>query len=300
MHKTDDLRAIGLVSIGFFFYSIGDTLFKNITNFYPPIQLMYMIGISSVTMLVTYGLIKGGRKAFWTKHPKIHMFRASCGTLNGIVNLIAFKTIQLDVFYAVVFTAPFWVAILGRVLLKDKIGFHRGGAILFGFIVLLFMVRPDGALFSIGALLTLIGTFLFAVSATSVRFLDKDENKIWFMLAGPLGSLVLLFPILFFIDGFVMPEPIHIVFCIMGSVVFILGSFCTSKAFHSVSSSSIIAPFQYTQMIWGIMLGYLVFGDTPTQEVLIGSALLALSGLYLVRYEKRQSKMKLKISDPAL
>lgn len=300
MQEVSNLRSIGVVTLGFFLFTIGDTTFKTITNSYPPIQLMYMVGGASVVMLVIYALIKGGRKEFWVKHPKLHAFRACCATGCGILNLVAFQTIQLDVFYAVVFTAPFWVVILGRVLLKEKIGWHRGGALLFGFVVLLFMVRPDGALFSFGAFLTLIGTFLFAASMMAVRFMDDDENSLWFMLAGPLGTLVILFPALFFFEDFVMPTLMHVLMCIGGSFVFLLGAFCVAKAFQTASSVSVVAPFHYTQMIWGIIMGYIVFGDTPTSEILIGSGLLALSGVYLIRHEKRLSKMTLKISDPAL
>jgi drug/metabolite transporter (DMT)-like permease len=291
---SQNLKAIGLTSLGLFLFSVGDMLLKSITNTYPTVQIMYMVGIVSVTVLLAYGLIKNGRSSFWTKHPKIHLFRGICATVIGVLEIAALQSISLDVFYTIVFTAPFWIVILEYLLLKDKIGWHRGAVLLFGFMVLLFMIRPDGALFSFGALLMVAAMIVFAATMMSLRFMGDDDNPIWLPLAGPLYSLFLLSPALFFMwDSFIMPNVFDFFICICTSMVFMSGAYYISLGYHRASTASVVAPYQYTQMIWGIVFGYLIFNDIPKIEVIIGAGLLILSGIYLIQFERKGKDKKI-------
>lgn len=287
MQKADNLKAIGWVMLGLLLFSVGDVLIKFVTTSYPPVQLMYMVGIISVSCLVTFGILKNGRKAFETPYLKIHLFRGFCATVIGVLEVIALRSIQLDVFYTVVFTVPFLIVVLEFFVLKDKIGWHRGGVLLFSFIVLLFMIRPDGALFSFGALLVLVAMVAYAASMISLRFIKGDDNPIWLPLAGPLCSLVLLFPGLFMVDAFVLPTLPHIFICACISAVFVSGAYYVSLGYHRASTASVVAPYQYVQIIWGVVFGYLIFEDIPTTEVIIGAGLLIISGIYLIQFEKK-------------
>lgn len=284
---NNNLKAIWAVSLGFFFFSLSDVLAKTLVQTYPPLMILFFSNMCVLILSVFYGFIDGGRHFLKTKNLKWLALRGLAGLCTGCLIIYSLQTISLDVLYTLIFLAPLWVTLLGRFFLNDKIGWQRLSAILFGFAVILCIFRPGADLFKMDALLILIASFSFAVGMFSVRAMKTKDHPALLALCYPLVVLVTLLPVLLWQDMFVSMTSFDMLKIFGNGAVIMIGLILTALGFQKASASSVVAPFHYTQIIWGVLFGYVIFGDVPSVEIIIGAGLLIISGIYLIRFEKK-------------
>lgn len=285
--SKSNLLAIGLVCLGFLAFTISDATSKFLTDGYHPFMAVFMVTLTTATVSVTYALMTGGVDRLKTKFPKLHLIRAILVTGSAFLNIKAFQTIQLDEFYAVVFTAPLWVAVLSALVVKDELGMKRLVSIVAGFVVILFMLRPSGDVFGFDALLVLISSILFAFSMLIIRMIGDEEPPLRYLVYFSSMAAVASGATVFAMDVVTLPDLTDAGIVVLTSAFVILGIICSAKGFQKAHSAAVVAPYHYTQMVWGIILGYFMFGDVPSQEVLIGSGLLIIAGLYITYSEAK-------------
>jgi len=197
---NNNLKAIWAVSLGFFFFSLSDVLAKTLVQTYPPLMILFFSNICVLALSVFYGFFDGGRYFFKTKNLKWLVLRGFAGLCTGCLVVYSLKTISLDVFYTMIFLAPLWVTLLGKIFLGDNIGWQRLVAIIFGFAVIVYIFRPSAEIFKTDALLVLIASFSFAVGMFSVRAMKTKDHPALLALCYPLVVLVALFPVLLWQD----------------------------------------------------------------------------------------------------
>ena len=287
-NKTN-IKAIILATFGYFLYSLGDSGNKLMVGEYHAFVILFWGSLFSLMVVGGYGAVKYGGLGFlktYSGNVKFHILRGFASLATGCLVVTALKTIQMDEFYAVIFTSPLWVAVLGRIILKDRINFTRLLALVSGFTIVLFMMRPDGDMMNFGTLLTAIAALTAASSMILVRCMTPRANdKLLFALTGPFMAVTCLGLYLITTDLFVIPKGGDLVVIFLCSIFFSVGAVATCIAYQSATSASAVAPFHYTQMIWGILLGYALFSDVPTYEVLMGGTLLIVTGVFMIRAE---------------
>lgn len=281
----DVLIPIGLACAGFGVYSLCDAATKLLSSGYHVTQIMFLTATFSLFFASMLGLAGGGKAAFRTQHLDRHLLRGIFGVMIGTLNIMALARLQLAEFYVLVFTAPFWVTLLSALILKDEVGWRRMSAILVGFCAVLFMLRPGTGLFGLGSLAVLGGAVLFAFNMLLARTMGPTEPKPMFAVMLSAVTVMVMAP--FQLKHFVMPETTDwLIFFGIGAGGAI-GSICVAVAFISAPATSIVAPFHYTQMVWGVLLGYVMFGDMPDANVVIGATVLTASGVYMILREAR-------------
>ena len=285
--NKSNLIAIGLVCLGFLAFTISDATSKSLTDGYHPFMAIFMVTLTTAIVSTTYALATGGFKRLKTQFPKLHFIRAILVTGSAFLNIKAFQTIQLDEFYAVVFTAPLWVAILSTLVVKDELGMKRLVSIVSGFVVILFMLRPSGDVFGFDALLVLISSILFAFSMLIIRMIGDEEPPLRYLVYFSSMAAVASGATVFAMDVVTLPNLTDVGIVVLTSAFVMLGIICSAKGFQKAHSAAVVAPYHYTQMVWGIILGYFMFGDVPSQDVLIGSTLLIVAGLYITYSEAK-------------
>jgi S-adenosylmethionine uptake transporter len=279
LHKA--LPAIILTCLGYLSFSIGDTLTKILSADFKTAQIFFVTGVLNVMLVLVIGTHHQGRRAFQTQKWKLQLFRAFCGGISGACSIYAVAHISLAEFYTLIFTAPFWFVILSAIFLKEAITKNRLIAMFIGFSCVLYMFLPgQGLTISLGAMATLLGAFMYAASMTTIRYLGPHESKyLMFLLPNALGILCAL-P--FVTTGFVMPnlDQASLFLCasVFGGFV---GFMLIVKGLERASAPSLVAPFHYTQLIYGVILGYVIFDDVPTVNMMIGAFIIAMTGLYL-------------------
>ncbi len=279
-----------MTTLAYFLYSLGDAGSKELLKSLYFMQVMLVSGAVSVVLMVIYGSWKDGKKMFRTNKPKLMILRAVLGQLSGICILLALKHISLTVFYTLIFTSPFWVALLSILFLKEKPDRRRIGVILFGFAVVLYIFRPGSGLFNIWSLVVLVGAVFYAMQLLVIRRIGASESRALIVLYGSVMRILIAVP---FMGNHYLPLTGQdwLIFGVIG-LTGCVGLMFISYAFQEAASPAVVAPCQYTQIIWGALLGYCFFHDVPGVETLAVAALLILSGLYLIRHERRRPVLK--------
>lgn len=239
----------------------------------------FVISLIFVNPWTTPGLLS-------TQRPWLQIFRSLLLVGSSITNFIALRYLQLDQTMAIIFTTPFFVALCAGPMLGEWIGPRRWAAILFGFAGVLLVTRPGAGGIHPAAFLSLIGAICYALYNLTTRILASyDSTATTAFYSALVGVVVSTIPLPWFWSA---PSE-HLVISAMvwvGALGWIGHLFLIMA--HRRVPAAILAPFIYTQIIWMIIAGYLVFGDVPNHWTLAGVAVVIGSGLYLLYREREQ------------
>jgi drug/metabolite transporter (DMT)-like permease len=285
-YRRNVIVSVLLTCVGYACYNVGDVAVKIMAEKFHFSQFFFTNGCFIFVFMVIYGWLKEGKKTFRTKKPGLMFARAFLGQIVGLCNIAALPKIHLATFYTLIFTSPFWVAVLSAYFLNDKLNRHRILTILAGFAVILFMFRPGGALLNIWSVLVSISAFLYAGQMVLVRHIGSAESRPFMIMIGSAMSICLAAP--FLPSHYIPPTPYEWGLFGMMGISGSIGLLCMTYAFQTAPSASIVAPYHYTQIIWGTLFGYLIFHEIPKTEVTIGASLIILLGIYLIHSETRR------------
>lgn len=278
--------AFCLAITGYMLFTMGDTLAKFLQNGYHASQILFTA--NCVGLLIMCGLAvwtRGPRDAFKTKKWKLHLLRGVLITANTILVLYALTRLPLADFYGIVFLNPLWVALISCFILKEHIPPSRWVAIGVGFLGVLVIAGSHFKEMNLGVFAALIGSFIGANSALLARHIGGSEAPTNFGIAVHLVMVVTA--AVWLPHHFVMPTWQDFGLMVAYGTMLSLAMIAISYVFSRSQSVSQIAPLLYTQMLWGVLLGWLVFGNTPTQNVLAGSLLVIGAGIYILKSLRR-------------
>jgi drug/metabolite transporter (DMT)-like permease len=220
---------------------------------------------------------------------RTHMTRTVLGFTGMFFNFGAVALLPLAEATSIGFTMPIFAVILSALVLKERTGIHRWGAVILGFIGVVIMAHPESANFaSLGLLVALIGAFVTAIVAIVLRDLGRIESApvivFWFILLSlpPLGLMMIWFA--------KAHDPVNwalfVALGIAGGAAQLLMT--ASLRWGPVS---IVIPMDYSQMIWATWAGWLLWMSWPAPSTWIGAALIAVSGLYIAWREHVRHRM---------
>jgi drug/metabolite transporter (DMT)-like permease len=187
---------------------------------------------------------------------------------------------------AISFSAPLFMTALSALILREHVDPHRWAAVAVGFVGVLIMVHPDPArLVSVGTLFALAAAVGTAGAMTAIREIGRTEPGptivFYFTLAGAVLGLASL-PF-----GWVIPDMATLGLLIAGGLIGGIGQLFLTEALRR-APVAVVAPFDYTQLVWASLLGFLVWGETPKLSTLIGAVVVAGSGVYILLRETRR------------
>jgi drug/metabolite transporter (DMT)-like permease len=198
----------------------------------------------------------------------------------------AIRVLSLADAYSIFLSAPLLVTALSVPILREHVGWHRWLAIAIGLCGVVVMLRPStSSLMTVGALAAFVSAVAYAISVVSVRVLSKTDSNtsvvFWSMLIMTLVSTLL---------GLKDWQPIraeHYGVIIATGALGALAVHLLTLAYRS-APASMIAPFEYTALLWGVGIDWLVWDTLPGSRVYVGGGIVVLSGLYLIWRESRQ------------
>lgn len=216
---------------------------------------------------------------------KLQVLRSLLLVASTVLNFLALRWMQLDEVLSIIFTFPFIVAMASIPLLGERIGWRRWSAICFGFCGVLVITRPGFAAMQPAALFSLAATICYGFYAVITRIVSRtDSNQTSLFYTNLVGALVML-PIV----PFVWTTPAHwttVALMLMTGVLGSLGHFLLISG-HRLAPASVLAPFIYTQLIWVVILGYVVFDHVPNVWTMAGASMVVGSGLYMIWRERK-------------
>jgi drug/metabolite transporter (DMT)-like permease len=285
----DRLTGILLMCGAVFLFAGSDASAKFLNSHMDTIQVVWARYMSAfVLALFMFNPIKRPQ-VMRTSRPWLQLARSTLLLVSTALNFVALRYLQLDQAVAIIFCTPFMVAALGGPILGEWIRWRRWTAIIVGFCGVLLVTRPGAGGIHPAALLSVIGAACYAVYSISTRILARtDSNETTNFYSNLVGAVLVTLAVPFFWTPQSDPKVIVLMctmglFSGMGHYLLIMG--------HRLAPAAVLAPFIYTEIVWMIALGFLVFGDVPNQWTLAGVAVVVCSGLYLL-YRERVAGVK--------
>jgi drug/metabolite transporter (DMT)-like permease len=234
-----------------------------------------------LTLVISNPLSRPG--LLLTKRPAFQIGRAGVLVFSTMLNFFALKYLRLDQVLAISFSTPFFVAALSGPVLGEWVGARRWAAIAVGFVGVIIVARPGFGLVHPAALLAVLATLCYAVYFLATRLLSRtDSNETTLFYSNFVGAVLMLPVVPFFWQAL---DVVQVVLLVMAGALASIGHYMLIAA-HRHAPASLLSSFIYSQLVWVVMLGYLVFGDVPDRYTLIGAAIVIASGLYIFHRER--------------
>jgi len=265
-------------------FSFMDALLKLLTAHYPPMQVAALRGATSLPFTLLPVLLAGRFGDLRPRRWRMHLLRGllSVVVLGGFI--YAVRVLSLANAYAVFLSAPLIVAALSVPVLKERVNWRNWLAILVGLGGVLIMLRPSASgLNTLGALAALLAATAYAVSALAVRVLTRTDTTVsvvfWTI------ALMTVFTGAIAAPSWVAIEPAHWKWLLALGLLAAIAQYLLTEAFRS-APPSIVTPFEYTALLWGIAIDRVVWHVSPSARMCIGGGLVIASGLYLIWHER--------------
>lgn len=276
--------ALGLVAMGS--YATHDMVIKILGGRYAPVQTLFFVALLSLPVLV---IVAAGRSdnGLRAANPGWVAGRTACITVGLLGGMTAFSTLPLAQVYAILFSMPLLITALSVPMLGERVGAHRWIAVLVGLLGVLIVLRPGGTELSAGHLGALLAALGGAIAAVIARKLAGREETlvmvVWPVLLN-LAVSALALPFLY------QPMPGADLGLAALIALFGLIGAALNVAAYRVGEAAIVAPMQYSQILWATVYGWLVFAETLDGATMLGLSVIVASGLYILWREARQSE----------
>ena len=216
-------------------------------------------------------------------HIGVNLLRGVLLTSSTFTNFYAVSKLSLALVVSINFAAPLISCALAPFILKEHVGPRRWAAVLVGFIGVLIILRPGSTSFQPAMFACLFNALLIALFQIFTRkagFKDDPQTGLLWVFAVGLAASTFALP-----NGWQMPSAsLFLIAIFMGSSGLIT-HYLSSQALR-LAPASLIAPFQYTQLIWMTLSGIILFGDWPDHYTIIGAAIIIISGIYVWHRER--------------
>ena len=277
------LASIGLIAL-------VDTTCKFYTDELHAVMLVWGYFVSITVFVTGYFASRRQFELLRSRHPMLQIARA--GFLVASIACLFVSLTYLPIAEAIVigFTGPLFITALSVPFLGERVGWHRWLAVVIGLAGVLVIVRPGGAVWHWSASIALLGAVTFACFQLVTRRLasrDRHTTTLLYTSIGGTAWASLMVPF-FWTTPTIAQLIMFLIIGAMGAAAHL----CMLQAFARVEAS-LLAPFNYSKLIWVVILGYLVFGDLPGLDTLMGSTIIIAAGLYVLYREARPTAVAL-------
>ena len=280
----DNVKGILFMILSMFSFSAVDAIAKFLTADFHPFQIVWTRYLG-LFFGILFLMIWRGVSLLKTERRTLQLARGAMAALSAVLFVTAVNFVPLADAITVTFIAPFVVTIFSAFLLSEKVGVHRWSAVIFGFLGTLIVMRPGFEEFNPALLLAVFAAVLFAFRQLLSRYLSASDNtETTVAYTALVAILILSIPL-----PFIWQTPLSWFQLMLMAAMAIMAGFGELLVIKSleVGLAVVVSPMHYTILIWGIMYGYLIFGDFPDSWTLSGAFIIVLSGIYTFYRERR-------------
>lgn len=264
--------------------SVNDAIAKILTAGYSPVQILFLRNLIALPFAFLVALRMGGAGALRSHRPAAHLLRGVLWIGATVLFFTSLMHLPLAEATALVFVAPLFITAISALFLGEVVGWRRWLAVIVGFIGVLIAIRPGGAAFQPVSLLPIATAFVYALLMLSARWVDSRES-VWTLLLYLTGTGALLSGLLVpFFWIAIRPEDVWLFVAV--AVFGTAGMTMMTQAFR-LAPATVVAPFDYTALLWATALGWLVWNEIPDSATLIGAAVIIASSVFII-LRKRQ------------
>jgi drug/metabolite transporter (DMT)-like permease len=277
-----------LVSVASF--AVMDAMLKLLSEHYPALQVAFLRAAASLPFVLLVIVVRGRLDRIRPVNVRLHLFRGALAVLMLYAFISAVRESSLATTYSIFMFAPLLVAALSVPILGEKVVGGQWAAISVGFVGVLLMLGPvNGQWLSTGSLWAIVGLITYAVAIVSLRLLSRTDST---------ESMVLGFTVLLMVGAGALAIPdwhevrwaedfkLILGVGLMGSI----GQQLITVAFRN-APAAVVAPFEYTALVWGVLLDIAIWSVYPSALTLLGGSIVIGAGLYLIQRERRATAM---------
>lgn len=272
--------------LGFALYALHDVIVRFLGESYHIAQVMFFMGLFGFPMLLVMLMRDPRPGTLRAVHPWLAIFRALAAVVAAGLGFYAFTQLPLATVYAMLFATPLLITLLSIPFLGEEVGIHRAFAVVVGLIGVLVVLRPGTEPITLGHLAGIGSAFAASANGIIVRKIGRDERPEVMVMLPMLAIFVMTGAVLPWV--YVPPALGDLAAMLLLASLSFLAMLCTVTAYRW-SEAAVVAPMQYSQMLWAVFYGMLLFSETPSNWTLIGSVLIIGSGLYIVYRESRRN-----------
>lgn len=271
---------IALVAFGI--YATHDVVIKFLGADYTSFQIIFFSGLLGFPLMTLMLMSDRTDGNLIPRHPWWSLLRAVAAAVTGVSGFYAFSVLPLAQAYAILFAMPLLITVLAIPMLGEKVGLRRGMAVLVGMIGVIIVLRPGSAPLSSGHAAALLAAVAGSMNSLIVRKIGHAERVAVLMLFPMLASVLVAGAMMPFVY---VPMPLnHLV--LMGVIAGLgfIAALLVIRAYRT-APAVIVAPMQYSQIIWAALYGTLFFDESPGRWTIIGTSVIIASGIYIVLRE---------------
>ena len=282
--RRSPLAAAGWMLAAVASFSLMDAGMKLLSAHYPPLQVTLLRGAASLPFVLVWVLASAGVRSIVPVRWGLHLLRGVLGMVMIGCFVYALRTLPLSTAYTIYFISALLVAALSVPLLGEKVGPRRWTAIGIGLLGVVVVLRPgvDG-LVSLPGLMVLLAATAYAIAAVTVSLLTRTDTPqsmvVWFLAIMAVGAGLAAIP------GWVPLRWEHAALILGMGLAGAFGQIALTSAFMR-GDASMIAPLEYTGLVWVIAWDWLLWQTLPDAATWTGAAIIVASGLYLLRRER--------------
>ena len=259
---------------------VNDAIAKTLAPDYGPAQILFLRNLIALPIATIVAYRLGGRSALISHRPLAHLFRGGIWFGAAALFFTSLKYLGLAEATTLLFASPIFIVVIAAFLLKEHVGLRRWSAVLVGFFGVIVIIGPSSINFRPAAFLPLGGAILLAVLMISARWVDARES-VWTLMLYLVGAGALF-------SSFLAPfmwTPIRAtdLWLFFGIAIFgTAGITLITQAFR-VAPAAVLAPLDYTALLWSVLLGWLIWREIPDLNTYVGALIIILSGFFLIR-----------------
>lgn len=277
---------LGTALLGFALFATHDVFTKYLGETYVVFQIIFFAMLFAFVPMAILMLADKQVDNFRPKHPWLVLLRACLSLIAVSCGFYAFTTLPLAEVYALLFAAPLLITIFAIPILGETVRLQRWAAVFVGLVGVLIVLRPGTSALTLGHVAALTSACAAALASVLVRKIGPNERPAVLILYPMILSMVImgcLLPAIYVPVG--LP---HLGMMAAVGFLSVAAQYCVISGYRA-APAAVIAPMQYSQILWATAFGYLFFDEVPDVYIGLGSGIIIASGLFLVWRESRVS-----------
>jgi drug/metabolite transporter (DMT)-like permease len=280
------LRAIALMLLAVAAFAGMDSMLKLFSQHYPSMQVAFLRGLASLPFMALPALVKGRYRDLKPNRVGMHLLRGILMVVMLSCFIFAVRTLSLANVYSIFLAEPLIVTALAVPLLGDRVGPRNWLAICVGLAGVIIMLKPTAAGFvTLGALAALAAATAYALSVITLRVITRTDTTTS-VIVWTVGLMTLITGLIA-VPAWVPVAREHWTWLVALGVFGAVGQHLLTEAFRS-APPSVVAPFEYTALLWGVLIDWVFWSVLPATRVYVGGGIVIASGLYLIWLEHSQ------------
>ncbi|MEM9636468.1 MAG: DMT family transporter [Pseudomonadota bacterium] len=281
---NSNLKAALMALTAFGLFASHDVIIKILGGGYSPVQIVFFSVLFSFPLAMLYLLRDATPGTLIPVHPWWMMARTVAAVITGFCAFYAFSVLPLAQVYAILFASPLLITVLAIPILGEQVKLRRWLAVAVGLTGVLVVLQPRQAELELGHLAALISAICGSFASIIVRKIGREERSVVIMLYPMMANFIVMAALLPFVY---VPLPLADLgkLGIIAVLAWTAGRFLIAA--YNRGEAVIVAPMQYSQILWASMYGLLFFDEQPDTNTIIGSAIIIASGLFIVLRESK-------------